>query len=420
MHQNSDEDARIIFRWLFDETSYNYPLDVDKLFLPHTKDMGWTFRVDMSVPGQIDGFNCGVFLLGYVACVLHKMNPRRLTPMLVQGYRIRLFGECSSFKLNTDPYCIKHHKGPPWAPEKISRIILDPIPTTPLSSNKTLRATGSSRRFFLPSERVKVGSKRFRDRAIAQRKARAAEAEKQKAEITERKRIRAEGKKAFEEQKVEDEAEKARMEQIREAADQKVDSLLADGLAVELRKKGKAHQKRLKTLLEHMFFTLPEQGGGLGDADTAAIPDAAAVPDEAAEPVEDQVALLVFRQGTKGIDPPSPNAKNVRKCRINPKVGPKYCYDYDYNYFEGKTAAGVIFNYQLNPAWCEFVFELVFTQLCRRQPGCWFHVPIGSARIDEEPSVRQVTEVAVRYPQRDMDYCLPCMQSPPVLTAWAM
>jgi hypothetical protein len=163
----------------------------------------------------------------------------------------------------------------------------------------------------------------------------------------------------------------------------------------------------LETLLEHMFFTLPEQGGGLGDADAAAVPDAAAAPDEAAGPVEDQVALLVFWQGTKGIDPPSPNAKNVRKYCINPKAGPKYCYDYDYNYFEGKTAAGVIFNYQLNPAWCEFVFELIFTPLCRRQPGCWFHVPIGSARIDEELSVRLVTDVAVRYPQRDMDYCLP-------------
>jgi hypothetical protein len=111
--------------------------------------------------------------------------------------------------------------------------------------------------------------------------------------------------------------------------------------------------------------------------------------------------------GVPGIDPPSPKAKNVRKCRINPNADPKYCYDYDYNYFEGKTAAGVIFNYQLNPAWCELVVELVFTQLCRRQPGCWFHVPIGNARIEEEPSVRLKTGVRVRYPQRDMDYCLP-------------
>jgi hypothetical protein len=154
MHHNSHEDARIICRWLFDETSYNYQGDVDKVFLPHTNDMGSAFRVDTSLPGHTDGFNCGVFLLGYVACVLYEMNPRCLTPMLVQGYRIRLFVECSSFNLNMDPICIKHHKGPPWVPKKKSRVSLDPIPATPLSPNKVLRAAGSSRRVFLSSERV--------------------------------------------------------------------------------------------------------------------------------------------------------------------------------------------------------------------------------------------------------------------------
>jgi hypothetical protein len=182
----------------------------------------------------------------------------------------------------------------------------------------------------------------------------------------------------------------------------KVDGLLANGLAAELRKKGKAHQTRLKTLLEHVFFTIPEQGGGVGVLNAASVPEEAAQSNNASnsnepvEPVEDQVALLVFRQGTKGIDPPCPNAKNVIKYRLNPQAGPKYCYDYDYNYFEGKTAAGVVFNYQLNPAWCEFVFKLVFTQLCRRQPGCWLHVPIGSVHIDEEPSVRLKTKCNMR------------------------
>jgi hypothetical protein len=195
LHENSYVDARTIFRWLFDARNHNYPGDVDKLFLPHAEDMGWIFRVDTSVPRQIDGYNCGVFLLGYVACVLYEMSPCRLTPVLIQGFRIRIFGECSSFKLNTDLDCIKHHKGPPWPPEKISRTILDPIPMTPLSPNKALRATGSSRRFILLSERVKVDSDSFQERAKAQRKARAAEAEKQKEEITERKRIRAEAKK---------------------------------------------------------------------------------------------------------------------------------------------------------------------------------------------------------------------------------
>jgi hypothetical protein len=70
--------------------------------------------------------------------------------------------------------------------------------------------------------------------------------EKQKEEITERKRIRAEAKKAMLEQIVEEEAEKARMEQIREAADQKVDSLLAGGLAAELRKKGKSTSEEVE------------------------------------------------------------------------------------------------------------------------------------------------------------------------------
>jgi hypothetical protein len=34
-------------------------------------------------------------------------------------------------------------------------------------------------------------------------------------------------------------------------------------------------------------------------------------------------------------------------------------------------------------------------------------VPIGSAHIDEEPYVQLKTEVVVRYPQSNMDYCLP-------------
>jgi hypothetical protein len=94
-----------------------------------------------------------------------------------------------------------------------------------------------------------------------------------------------------------------------------------------------------------MFFTLLKQSGSVVEADATAMPDAAVVPDDPSKPVEDQVALLVFRQGTTVINTPSPTAKNVRKCCINPNAGPKYCYDYDYNYFEGKTAASVIFNY---------------------------------------------------------------------------
>jgi hypothetical protein len=36
LHGNCREDARTIFWWLFDETSFNYPGDVDTLFQPHS------------------------------------------------------------------------------------------------------------------------------------------------------------------------------------------------------------------------------------------------------------------------------------------------------------------------------------------------------------------------------------------------
>jgi hypothetical protein len=63
---------------------------------------------------------------------------------------------------------------------------------------------------------------------------------------------------------------------------------------------------------------------------------------------------------------------------------------------------------QLNPAWCKNVFELVFTQLCRLHPGNWFHVPIGSAHgVPGVIALPPFTSMAVRYQQKDQDYCLP-------------
>jgi hypothetical protein len=68
------------------------------------------------------------------------------------------------------------------------------------------------------------------------------------------------------------------------------------------------------------------------------------------EPLEDQIILfLYFGKGQLAGTPPSTNVKNVRNRRFNPRQGPKYYFDYDYNYFEGKMAAGVLFKMQLNP-----------------------------------------------------------------------
>jgi hypothetical protein len=83
--------ARTIFRWLYDETKYNWPEDNTRMFGSHKPDRGWVFRVDNTVTQQNDTWNCGVFTLGYVICLLFEMNPNKLTPMLIADYRIRLF-----------------------------------------------------------------------------------------------------------------------------------------------------------------------------------------------------------------------------------------------------------------------------------------------------------------------------------------
>lgn len=408
-HNGCRVEARTILRWLFDETSYNYPAEVDKLFLPHIKDMGWTFKVDTDVKRQVDGFNCGVFCIGYIACVLYKMNPRRLTPMMVQGFRKRLFGEFCSKRINMDddPICIKRHETASWITGGAPRITLSEIPTAPLSPGKALRATSSSTRLVLPSERVKLSAKGLRERSEGMRLARVtADAELkagQAAKKAEKKREKAEADQARIAELKEEIAEKVRMVESRLVADAKVDALLqTGGLAAELKRKDKKHNSRMKALMERHFFevdplrSLFESDPVPGEEESSADPD----PNK-----PDHVASLAFRRGYYNVDPPNPNVKNPRCGPTGKKIGPKYWYEY--NYFEGKSADGVLFKYQLNPAWCEYIFELVFTQLCRREPGRFFHVPIGSSNIDEEPTVRLQTDVVVRYPQRDMDYCLP-------------
>jgi hypothetical protein len=46
--------ARTVFRWLYDETKYNWPADKNDKFSSHQPDMGWGFRVDNKVSHQMD------------------------------------------------------------------------------------------------------------------------------------------------------------------------------------------------------------------------------------------------------------------------------------------------------------------------------------------------------------------------------
>jgi hypothetical protein len=64
--------------------------------------------------------------------------------------------------------------------------------------------------------------------------------------------------------------ERADRELARKNADQKVDELLAGGLAAALKTKGKTHEKKLKALLDKHFFTIetpPVASPGLPEGD---------------------------------------------------------------------------------------------------------------------------------------------------------
>jgi hypothetical protein len=82
-------------------------------------------------------------------------------------------------------------------------------------------------------------------------------------------------------------------------------------------------------------------------------------------------------------------------------------FEHEYNFFKGMKVDNTIMDIQRNPAWYENVFELVFTQFCCLHPGDWFHVPIGSALgVPGVVDLPPFTSVAVRYQQKDRDYCL--------------
>jgi hypothetical protein len=92
-------DARIICRWLYDEMNYKHPADANTLFQPYQRDLGWKYTVDTEITVQGDVFNCGVFMVGYFHCPLFGMNPRHLTPALMEEYRKFIFGAMHGAKV---------------------------------------------------------------------------------------------------------------------------------------------------------------------------------------------------------------------------------------------------------------------------------------------------------------------------------
>jgi hypothetical protein len=170
--------------------------------------------------------------------------------------------------------------------------------------------------------------------------------------------------------------------------------LVSGGLGENMKKrKGKLRDKTIKEYLEENLRVPPADDGG--DDDDVDV-------DEKDEDTnyQEQIAKLRFERGQSNSDSPD-GVKN----KFDPNSDSKY--KYEYNYFQGMRADNTVFDMRLNPAWCENVFEIAFTQLCRLHPGNWIHVPIGSSfgiprALDSPP----LNPVVVCYQQKVRAYCL--------------
>jgi hypothetical protein len=291
----------------------------------HQPDMGWVFRVDNKVSHQLDGFNCGVFLLGYIVCFLFGMDPSKLSPVLIADYRICLFCDLFDEQVLVDPTRIVSYPPTPWARTTTGtpslRIKLPILPPSPLLPENALRST--SNRVTLPSSRADMTPELFQRQAKAAQDLRTILANREQAK---RQKLRKENKSKHDALQAEKHRlikERADRELARKDADQKVDVILSDGLAAALEKKGRTHEKKLKALLDKHFFTietppvaspgLPEGDGKVGEGNLKVHPE------HPPDTMEDQVAFLRFWQGTSQENPPSD--EEPEEFLSGPKIG---------------------------------------------------------------------------------------------------
>jgi Ulp1 family protease len=118
------KDARTIFRWLYDEIRYNHPEDENTLFQPFQQDLGWKYTTDKLLKVQNDMDNCGVFLVGFIHCLLFRINPRHLTHALMAEYRKRIFDELHGAK-------VKVYGPSPWIQHNPVKCIQKSLPPLP-------------------------------------------------------------------------------------------------------------------------------------------------------------------------------------------------------------------------------------------------------------------------------------------------
>ena len=395
--------AEIVFRWLYDEMHFNWKEEAVKMFNEYEECMGWSYYVDRQRRRQLGGVECGVWALAFATCLMLEMNLDVVTPQLVYQFRKVIFSRMCKFKNLVPGGKPLMRQAAPWYRGQHNRKLPPLVPLLPVSSLDT-RPTEMAR----PSVRSAIKFDNLKVRAREHRRTQAiivqAMKKKKMQEREEEKMKEAEELVARKAEKKKEEEERRAQQARRVAADRKVDEILRiDGFAAQIRAKGEANEKKQQKLLEKAFAVPTEDHAQLLAEQEARI--AAKKPRNRTDD-EDQVAWLVFKKGSSGKDPPDNKTKNVSTVVYSSGAAGTAQTVFKYNFFLGKTATGKVFEFQLSPEWVEYVFNLVFTQLCRRIPGCWFHVPIGSAVVEEDPCTALCTDVYIQYMQKENDYCL--------------
>jgi hypothetical protein len=164
LSQGSVQDARTIFRWLCDKIKYKHPADAKTLFQPYQQNLGWKYTMDTELTVQSDGFNCGVFMVGYFHCLLFGMNPRHVTPALMAEYRKRIFDDLHGAEV------VVYGPSPWMAYHRVKRI-QDPFPAL---ANPVSRSINNKRRgtCILNFEEFKKTSNKLRQRRADEQKKR--------------------------------------------------------------------------------------------------------------------------------------------------------------------------------------------------------------------------------------------------------
>jgi hypothetical protein len=312
------------------------------------------------------------------------MNPRHLTPALMEEYRKCIFGAMYGTK-------VVEYGMSPWMAYNPVKRIQDPLPALANAVSRSIKNKRRGTR-ILDFDVFKKTSERLR-KGRAEEKEQRRDARVLKLVVD-----------AIAQRKM-DESAKIRTQNI-EVADEAVDILMLGGLGEHMKvRKGKNRDKHIKEFLDE---NLRAPSSGNGDAEPSEALDDSEKDEDTSS--QEKIAKLKFEPGLSGKDPPE-GVKNRSYALFTKHNAPRgvITFEHEYNFFKGMKADNTIMDIlQLNPVWCENVFELVFTQLCRLHPGNWFHVPIGSAhRVPGVVASPPFTSVAVCYQQKDRDYCLP-------------